>query len=107
MVRLKIGHRRLYNTPEVLDAIDYYYEHRPDTSVEDLEPLMLNKYEAQEYGLDSKDLLPFGGSTMVIAMTENGRVIGQGTSICGLKDRFCKKIGVSVALGRLDKMLNG
>ena len=66
--------------------------------------IFASNFEARQIGHDTKYLSGKGGKTMIELTTPNGKTL-TGESYCSKNDNFCRKIGNSIALGRILKQL--
>jgi len=66
-----------------------------------LNPPFITSLEMKERGIDKSDLAPRGGRTFIQVTTPSGQELCS-EAICSLADNFNKKLGVEIALGRLN-----
>jgi len=60
-----------------------------------------------EDGSYSKSVSPTGGETYVIIKNPSGTLLVSASSTCSKNDQYCRKVGLSIALGRALKHLEG
>lgn len=98
-VDVEVRHYRLYKGYGGTDKmVKDYFDVPRRVDMEDVCDFMLTKDEANAKQLDPNNMLPRGGQTHIIAYhSETGEIVLETSTICSLKDGYCKAEGINRA----------